>query len=67
VTPLDPTVVRWRKSSYSAGTGGECVEVAATPGQVLIRDSKNPDGPVLRLAPSAARSLLDRLQADSRQ
>jgi hypothetical protein len=65
VNHLDQTVPLWRKSSYSDGTGGECVEVAATPGHVLIRDSKNPDGPVLRLAPSAARSLLGRLQADS--
>ncbi|MER6148166.1 DUF397 domain-containing protein [Streptomyces hirsutus] len=32
----------WFKSSYSSGGGGECVEVAATPGAVLIRDSKQP-------------------------
>jgi hypothetical protein len=25
----DPWVVRWRKSSYSTNTGGNCVEVAA--------------------------------------
>ena len=49
---------RWRTSSYSGGNGGECVQVAATPsiGRVLVRDSKDPDGPVLddrvgRLAP----------------
>jgi hypothetical protein len=33
----------WRKSSYSGGSGGQCVEVAA-PGRVLVRDSKNPGG-----------------------
>jgi hypothetical protein len=27
---------------------GECVQVAAAPGGVAIRDSKDPDGPVLR-------------------
>ncbi|MCP3767712.1 DUF397 domain-containing protein [Streptomyces sp. MAR25Y5] len=32
----------WFKSSYSSGGGGECVEVAATPEAVLIRDSKQP-------------------------
>ncbi|MEU7400927.1 DUF397 domain-containing protein [Streptomyces sp. NPDC044948] len=32
----------WFKSSYSSGGGGECVEVAATPGAILIRDSKRP-------------------------
>jgi len=37
----------WRKSSHSAGDGGECVEVARTPGAVLIRDSKTAEGPRL--------------------
>jgi hypothetical protein len=36
----------WRKSSYSGGNGGACVEVATTD-HVLVRDSKNPDGPRL--------------------
>jgi hypothetical protein len=40
--------VTWRKSSYSGSNGGNCVEVAALPGNVLaVRDSKNPDGPAL--------------------
>jgi len=45
--------IRWRTSSYSGGNGGECVQVAATPsaGRVLVRDSKDPDGPLLTLAP----------------
>ncbi|AWI31963.1 DUF397 domain-containing protein [Streptomyces sp. ICN441] len=34
----------WRKSSYSTGGGGECVEVAAVPGAVLVRDSTRPEG-----------------------
>ena len=34
----------WRKSSYSGNNGGNCVEVGAVPGAVLVRDSKNPDG-----------------------
>jgi hypothetical protein len=39
----------WRKSSHSAGNGGECVEVATLPdGGRAVRDSKDPDGPVLR-------------------
>ncbi|KEZ34806.1 DUF397 domain-containing protein [Frankia sp. CeD] len=38
----------WRKSSYSGGTGGNCVEVATLPdGGRAVRDSKNPDGPAL--------------------
>ncbi|MFD9060574.1 DUF397 domain-containing protein [Kitasatospora purpeofusca] len=46
----------WRKSSYSADHGGECVEVAVVSpaaGVVPVRDSKDPFGPVL-LFPSAA-------------
>jgi hypothetical protein len=41
---------RWFKSSYS-NNGGDCIEVAANLvaplGVVPVRDSKNPDGPVL--------------------
>ncbi|MGX1026664.1 DUF397 domain-containing protein [Streptomyces sp. SAI-097] len=32
----------WIKSSYSTGNGGECVEVAAVSGAILVRDSKRP-------------------------
>jgi hypothetical protein len=38
----------WRKSSRS--TGGECVEVAATSGQVYVRDSNTPTGAVLEFS-----------------
>lgn len=36
-------VYRWRKSSFSGGTG-QCVEVTPR----AVRDSKNPEGPTLR-------------------
>ncbi|MGW7435885.1 DUF397 domain-containing protein [Streptomyces sp. NPDC054849] len=49
----NPTDVRWRKSSYSGSNGGECVEVAAQPCLVAVRDSKNPDGPVFTVAAEA--------------
>lgn len=58
----DQSGPQWRKSSHSDGTGGECVEVAAVPGYILIRDSKDPAGPVLRLAASAASSLLEKVR-----
>lgn len=38
----------WRKSSYSGSNGGGCVEVADNLTSVIaVRDSKDPDGPVL--------------------
>ncbi|WP_433547475.1 DUF397 domain-containing protein [Streptomyces sp. CA-294286] len=40
----------WRKSTYSNGTGGECVEFAPLAAQAAVRDSKSPDGPVLTFA-----------------
>lgn len=43
----------WFKSSYSSGEGGECVEVATTPAAVLVRDSKQTDGPVLGVTAGA--------------
>ncbi|MEY2228015.1 MULTISPECIES: DUF397 domain-containing protein [Streptomyces] len=36
----------WHKSSYSDGTGGDCLEVAdGHPDLVPVRDSKQPEGP----------------------
>jgi hypothetical protein len=40
----DVSTPEWRKSSYSGNSGGNCTEVAATPGAVLLRDSHDPDG-----------------------
>lgn len=50
---VDVTGAVWRKSSRS-GNGGNCVEVASNLtdeyGVVLVRDSKNPSGPILTFA-----------------
>ena len=55
---MDLTGAPWRKSSYSGGNGGTCVEVAVVPGSkegsdyvITMRDSKDPDGPVLTFTP----------------
>jgi hypothetical protein len=48
---MDLTRAKWRKSSYSNGNGGACVEVARNlTGAVAVRDSKDPDGPKLIFA-----------------
>ncbi|MEU2115135.1 DUF397 domain-containing protein [Streptomyces sp. NPDC016459] len=49
----------WFKSSYSGGEGGECVEVAAHPTAIHIRDSKNPHGPQLAVSPTAWAAFVD--------
>jgi hypothetical protein len=33
----------WRKSSYSGGNGGACVEVADLPGGSAVRDTRHRD------------------------
>ncbi|MEV7965551.1 DUF397 domain-containing protein [Sphaerisporangium sp. NPDC088356] len=55
--------VQWRKSSYS-NNGGDCVEIAVSDDMsltahkadsetlYLVRDSKDPDGPVLAFTPT---------------
>jgi hypothetical protein len=49
----------WRKSSYSGGNGGQCVEVARNlPGVVAVRDSKNPGGPSLIVTAGEWRAFL---------
>lgn len=45
---MEPSLVNWRKASYSGTNGGGCVEVASgLPRIVAVRDSKDPDGPRL--------------------
>ncbi|TSB26625.1 DUF397 domain-containing protein [Streptomyces benahoarensis] len=51
-SPAQP-ILAWFKSSYSGAEGGQCLEVAATPGTVHVRDSKRLGGPVLTVGPEA--------------
>ena len=56
---------QWRKSSYSSGSGGNCVEVATNlPGLVAIRDSKDLDSPALVLTTIAWRVFTAALSAE---
>ncbi|POX37585.1 DUF397 domain-containing protein [Streptomyces sp. Ru73] len=47
-----PPALKWFKSSYSGSDGGECVEIAVASISIRIRDSKNPNGPRLRVSPA---------------
>ncbi|MFC7638574.1 DUF397 domain-containing protein [Streptomyces thermogriseus] len=43
----------WFKSSYSGGSGDNCIEVALRPGIVLVRDSKDTQKQPLTVSPDA--------------
>jgi hypothetical protein len=51
---MDVRSAVWRKSSYSSGNGGQCVEVTTgLPGAVAVRDSKDVTGPHLEVTAQA--------------
>jgi Domain of unknown function (DUF397) len=53
---------RWRKSSYSGSNGGGCIEAADHDGAVLVRDTQDRTGPVLRVGPSAWRRFIGQIK-----
>jgi len=59
--------MNWRKSSFSGNSGGNCAEVAAARGAVLVRDSKNQDGPRLAFGRSAWQAFAVSLRAGERR
>jgi hypothetical protein len=63
VPPRAPLGPAWRHSSFSTGADTTCVEVALDGGDgddraVLLRDSKDPAGPVLRFTAAEWRVFL---------
>jgi hypothetical protein len=60
----------WRKSSYSNGSGGSCVEIASLTSpashaaqQIAVRDSKDPGGPILTFTARQWRELTASIKA----
>ena len=43
----------WRKSSYSGGQGGSCVEVAGAASVIMVRDTTDRDGGTLAFSADA--------------
>ncbi|MEU8973724.1 DUF397 domain-containing protein [Streptomyces monashensis] len=56
---MNTAALTWFKSSYSSNEGGNCIEVATQPTTIHIRDSKNPTGPTLTLAPTTWTEFLE--------
>lgn len=64
------SVAEWRKSARSGGQGGDCVEVAglgcACEGHsrvIAVRDSKDPEGPMLAFGAGEWRGFFGRIKA----
>lgn len=58
---MEITDLNWRKSSYSGNGGSSCIEVASD-GAVMVRDSKDADGPKLAFSPETWRQFADRVK-----
>jgi len=54
----DLSSARWVKARKSSGSG-QCVEMARVGDVFAVRDSKDPDGPVLRFTRAEIESWLD--------
>ncbi|MGH3224007.1 MAG: DUF397 domain-containing protein [Streptosporangiaceae bacterium] len=60
---MDVTGAVWRKSTYSGDNGGTCVEVGTVSRAVAVRDSKDPDGPLLAFAADKWQAFAEQLKA----
>ena len=52
----------WRKSSYSDGNGGACIETASTSGTILVRDTTDRDRVTLQFTAGAWEQFTRRLR-----
>lgn len=56
---VDLSRAEWRQSARSGANYDNCVEVAFVDGAVAVRDSKQPDGPVLVFTPEEWDAFVD--------
>jgi Domain of unknown function (DUF397) len=54
--------MEWRKSTYSTGSGGACVETATDHGVILVRDTVNREGATIQFSASAWETFLGTLR-----
>ena len=53
----------WRKSTYSGGNGGDCVEVGNAASMIVVRDTTDRAGTVLAVPAGAWQALLAEVRA----
>jgi hypothetical protein len=53
----------WRTSSYTGNGGGNCVEVGDAARMIIVRDTKDRSGPVLRFSLAAWRRFAGQVKA----
>jgi hypothetical protein len=61
----DTNLTNWRKASCSSNGGANCVEVADDDSRVMVRDTKDRQGPMLRFTADAWQRFADRVKADA--
>lgn len=59
---MEADKIVWRKATRSTSTGGECIELAAIPEGVGVRDSKDPYGPKILVSREEFRRFTDTLK-----
>ncbi len=59
----NPRDTGWFKSSRSNGGGDQCVECRVVPGQVGVRDSKNPAAGAFWVGPAAWSAFVAEIKA----
>jgi hypothetical protein len=64
---MDLSHIEWRKASYSSTNGGNCVEVGTTGRTVAVRDSKDPDGPMLAFGPGSWQAFTSSMKSGADQ
>ncbi|MFD3478850.1 DUF397 domain-containing protein [Streptomyces sp. NPDC058695] len=69
--PDASALTTWRKSTYSGGDSGQCLEVSvgndhACAAHVPVRDSKNPHGPAVVFTSGAWTAFLGAVKAADR-
>jgi Domain of unknown function (DUF397) len=53
----------WRTSSYTGNGGGNCVEAGDAARMIVVRDTKDRSGPVLRFSLAAWRRFATQVRA----